>query len=120
MKHQRVALVTLIVGLFCSYTWYWSDGPHDADWWNIAGAVQTGFLLLVLGLVFRSPEVWAVVALLGTFKLMVIGCNTWFVLDPWPMKPGQALCSTRLNVPLGAIGLGLGVLLVAGIARGKP
>lgn len=118
MKHQRVALAMLVMGLACSYTWYWADGPHDADWWNIAGAVHTASLLMLIGLVFRSPEVWAVVGLLVAFKVMVIGCNVWYVLDPWPMKPGQALCSTRLNFPFAALGVGIGALLAARILRG--
>lgn len=119
MKHQRVALALLVVGLACSYTWYWADGPHDADWWNIAGAVQASFMLVIIGMVFRSPEVWAVVALLTAFKAMVIGCNVWYVLAPWPMQAGQALCSTRLNIPLGALGAGIGALLAAKILRGS-
>lgn len=114
-----MALALLVVGLFCSYTWYWTDGPHDATLWNIAGATQTAFLLVLIGIICRSPEVWCVVALLAMFKLMVIGCNAWWMVAPWPVKPGQALCSTKLNLPLGAIGLGLGALLAAGISRGR-
>lgn len=109
----------LCVGLVCSYVWYWFGAEHAADLWNIAGAVHTSFLLFIVGLVFRSPEVWAVVALLLGFKLMVIGCNAWYVLDPWPIGPGEAMCSARLNLPLGGLGLGLGALLVASIAGEK-
>jgi hypothetical protein len=119
MRHQRVALAMLIVGLFCSCAWYFVDGPHDADFWNIAGAAHTAFLLVIIGLVFRSWEVWAVVGILGAFKLMVIGCNAWWMAAPWPVKPGHGLCSTKLDLPLSAIGAAFGLLLAAKIARGN-
>lgn len=108
-----VALSLLVFGLACSYAYAWASPAISADVQNIAGALMTLGLLVLAGLAFGSVEVWSVVALLSLFKVMVIGCNTWYVLDPWPVKPGQPLCSTRLNLPLGVIGLALAAALAA-------
>ncbi len=119
MRHPRVALAMLVVGMFMSYIWHWVPEEFTAFAWNVSTSILVVYLLAQAGLVFSSTEVWTVVALLAAFKLMVIGCSTWYLFDPWPVEPGQALCSARLNMPLGSIGLGLGALLVASIAGEK-
>ena len=45
-------------------------------------------------------------------ELQVILCSAWFIFDPWPIDPGQAMCSAKLGFDLGA----LGVLIVAVLA----
>lgn len=119
MKHQRLALVLLVTGLLFSYAWYWAPDQYAGEAFSIVTSAHIIFVMGFIGFVFRSPEVLAVVALIILFKMMVIGCNVWFIVDPWPIQPGQAMCSARLNMPLGFVGLGLGVLLAARFAREK-
>lgn len=120
MKHPRLALALLLVGLVLSYGWHWVPDELVADVWNIATSALVVFLLSILAMTFHSPEVWLVVALLIVLKLMVIGCSLWYLVDPWPINPGDGMCAARLNVPVGALGLAVAALLAAYIAGGKP
>jgi len=45
-------------------------------------------------------------------ELQVMLCSVWFIFDPWPVEPGQAMCSARAGFDIGA----LGVLIVALLA----
>lgn len=119
MRHKAVALALLVAGMFLSYAWYLVPEAVAAQAWNVSQSALVIFCLGIIGLVFATPEVWAVAALLAIFKAAVIGCTVWYLVDPWPVLPGQATCSARLNMPLGFVGLALGVLLVARIAREK-
>jgi hypothetical protein len=118
-RHQKVALAVLAPGMLLSYCWYWAADADQPIAWNIVQAGLAVYLLAIIGLVFGSADVWAAAGLIAVFKLMVIGCSVWYLMAPWPIVPGQALCSARLNWPLGFVGLALGVLLTAKIARGK-
>jgi hypothetical protein len=120
MKHRNTALALLLVGMALSYGWQWAPEELMGTAWNITTSVLVILLLALLGLVLASPEIWLVAALLAVFKLVVITCDVWYAVAPWPVKPGQALCSARLNLPLGVVGLFLGVVLAAAIYRGKP
>ena len=121
MKHPRAALSLLGVGLFLSYCWQWVPAQHAGAAAIIAASALVIYLLTCFGLFFASYEVWLTVALIAAFKAIVIGCNVWFIADPWPVKPGQALCSARLNWPLGLVGLALGAALFLHLRKkGKP
>lgn len=119
MKHPKAALSMLLAGMLLSYCWYWVPPDHQGTAWNVATCALVIYLLTQLGLVFSSPEIWLVAALLASFKMMVIGCDLWYAIDPWPVRPGQALCSARFNAPLGVVGLSFGALLAAAIYRGE-
>ncbi len=113
MKHPSAAFVLLVVGLLLSYSWYWF--PADIQGWvqNISSALTALFLLVVIGMLFGSAEVWGVVALLSLFKATIVTCNVWWLISPWPIQPGKATCSAKFDMPLGIIGLTLGAILIA-------
>lgn len=113
MKHPRAALALLIVGLLLSYAWYWAPNEAQGHVQNVASNALILYLLACVALVFASPEVTAVVALLAVFKTVIIVCNVWWLAAPWPVMPGQATCSAKFDMPLGVVGLGLGTALLA-------
>ncbi len=117
LRHEKAALALLSVGMILSYAWFWVPREYAGFAWNITVCLFVLYLLAQIGLVFGSPEIWTVVALLGLFKMAVIGCDVWYMLDPWPAKPGDSLCSAKLNAPLGVIGLAGGGILAAAIYR---
>lgn len=112
MKHPRAALAVLLVGMVLSYAWHWAPEDMQGLAHNIASALLAVALLVVIALTYQSPEVLAAAGLICLFKAMVIGCSVWYWLDPWEIRPGQAMCSARLDAPLGAIGLGMGAVLL--------
>ena len=68
--------------------------------WNALGALAR--LALVLALVYpvTAPGMAAVVAWLAAEELQVIVCNTAFAFRPWPMAPGQEMCSAVLGTDI--------------------
>lgn len=119
MKHPRAALALLLPGMGLTYAWHWVPDELAGYAWNISASLLVVFLLAVIGIVFASVEVWAVCALLAMLKLMVVGCDVWYMVDPWPAKLGDDLCSARLNMPLGVVGLSLATLIGVTIYRGR-
>lgn len=119
MKHPRAAMALLLIGGLLSYCWYWVPAQYGGFAWNISTSALVILLLLLVGMLLDSVEVWAVVTLLAVFKATVIGCDVWYMVDPWPVRPGQALCSAYLNMPLGVIGLSVGTMLGLIIYRGR-
>jgi hypothetical protein len=93
--------------------------PEDARGfvWNITGALLLAGLLLIVATQARSTAVWLVVALLVGHALQVAGCSVAYLWEPWPIVPGDDLCSDGLSVPLGTLGL-VGVALLQGAHRG--
>lgn len=106
----------LLAGMFLSYAWQWVPDEMQGLVNNICAAVFALLLLLLAAMVFPSWEIRVVAGLLGVFKAMVVACDTWYIVAPWIVKPGQAMCSARFNMPLGIIGLVLGVILAGEFA----
>jgi hypothetical protein len=119
MKHRATAACTLAAGMAASYAYYSAPPEHAAFVWHVTQSFFIVYLLAVLAMVHKSWEMWAVCVVLAFFRFMIIGCSTWFFLDPWPVKPGDALCSSKLDAPLGVIGLIIAGLLAVGLSGGR-
>lgn len=119
MKHKATALAMLIAGCIASYGWQFLP-PHFAGAaWYITQSLWQVLLLALLAAIYRSAAVVLVCALLSVFSLMVAGCEAAFLVNPWPMNPGDELCSARLNYPLGLLGAVIALGLVLSIIREK-
>lgn len=100
-----VASLLLVFGAAHYVVWKLVSVPLQGHVYTATGALAMVVALVVIGLVFASPEVLLVVALLGGFALQVVVCNAWFIVSPWPTQPGSALCSSGLHFPVGLVGL---------------
>lgn len=117
MKHKTTALALLVAGLFAAYAW--QVLPDTRAVWQITQSLWQVGLLALLAALYRSWAVVAVCALLSCFALMVAGCELAYKLKPWPMNPGDELCSAGLNYPLGLLGAVIALVLVVAIIREK-
>jgi hypothetical protein len=95
----------LVAGTLHYTVWKWAPEALQGHVYTGTAAAKQAFLLFVIGLVFRSREVWLVVAVLAGFELQVVACNVWYLVRPWPTPPGSALCSSGLHFPIGLVGL---------------
>lgn len=104
------ALALLLLGLAWNNAWKWAPVEMQG---NVYTAGTGGFVALLLACIaWRSSlPVRAVCVLLAGFALQVFGCNVAFLVAPWPVQPGDELCSSRLHFPLGLTGLWLASLL---------
>lgn len=51
-------------------------------------------------------------------ELQVVLCSALYVMEPWPVEPGQGICSARIGLDLDAIGI-LVVAILAANATAK-
>ena len=103
----------LALGAWLFYGWAVVPVEHQAQVWNISGALAR---LVLLGAVIwrvRSRFVLLVGAWWAAEELMVAGCSAWFIVSPWVIRPGEAQCSALLQFDLGKVGLLSIVSLVA-------
>lgn len=105
----------LILGGALFYGWA-AFPEHAAFVWNISGSIAR--LVLLWSLIWGRGRWFLAVGLWWTAEeAMLIGCNALYILNPWPVKKGEAICSALLQYDLGTIGLLVVALLAWQLAR---
>lgn len=70
----------------------------------LGGAAMLALILIVLRLRYSVP-----LALVASWwaieELQVVICSILFAVAPWPVPTGQSLCSSRIDVDLGSVGI---------------
>ncbi len=112
-----MAVALLLVGGVAQFAWHHAPEQAQADVWNVSQAMLVLFLLAAFASAYRSVWTWSAAALLGSWQLLTVACSLAYLLRPWQVRPGEEQCSAALNVPFGAIGAWLLVLMIAGAAR---
>ena len=89
---------------------------------DLAGVASKGLgslaalvlLLLVYELAPIRTRLLSAVALVYAWaETQTVVCTAWWIFDaPWPVEPGQAMCSAKAGFDLGAVGL-LAVAILA-------
>jgi hypothetical protein len=109
------ALPLTLLGLFALRHYGYEAFPDviGARVWNIHGAIVMLVLLawVTLWMLYLSPAwgKWTVIfisiaAWWAVEELMVIGCNTWWILSPWLKPAGASACYPILHFDIGKIG----------------
>lgn len=102
--HAVPGLALILLGAALHYGWALAPAEHQAQAWNILGAVTRSALLLACVWRVRSLWVLSVAAWWLAEEVMVAGCSALFIAAPWPIGPGQAQCSALLMFDLGKVG----------------
>ncbi len=71
--------------------------------WNIGGAASKLILLALLSLLMWHPVVHTLAAWVAAEEIQAIGCTVAYIVNPWPMSPGDEKCSRALGLPLQAV-----------------
>ena len=89
------------------YAWRWVPAEHAGDASKALGAAAALVLLWLLS-GYRKPgdtlAFWAL-ALYATHEASAALCASWYIVAPWPIAVGQAMCSAKIGFDLGALGL---------------
>lgn len=112
-RYLNEAAAVLLVGGVAQYAWKHAPVDAQPDVWNTSQAMLVLLLLAMVANAYRTGWVWAAAALVGLWQGLVAGCSLWWLAAPWQVQPGGEQCSARFDLPLGAIGLWL-LLLLAG------
>ena len=87
------------------YGWNLAPPEHQAQVWNIAGALARLVMLTALVWRWRGLVTMLAGAWWAAEELMVIGCSALYIVRPWQVEPGQAQCSALIGYDLGTLGL---------------
>ena len=117
----RLALILLAACAALHYGWSLAPAQHQAQVWNILGAVaRIGLLWLA---VRGMPRVVVSVAAWWTIEeLAIAGCSALYIAKPWPVAAGQAQCSALLGMDLDKVGAAALVLVLVAVRsyRSRP
>jgi hypothetical protein len=116
-RYLTVAAGVLLVGGVAQYAWQHAAIDAQPDVWNVSQSMLVLVLLALLCNAYRSGWVWATAGLVAAWQAMTAGCSLMWLAAPWPMVAGQEQCSARFDLPLGAIGLWLLLLLAAAMSQ---
>lgn len=104
---MKAAAALIFVWFVAHYLWMWAPIQHQGAAFNIARSAASLVLVGMVALAIPSRLVLVPAAGIAAEEAQVIGCGTWWLIDPWVIKPGDELCSSGFGIPLGAIGLSL-------------
>lgn len=69
-------------------------------------ALGAAAILYLLAVVWEHTRAGAAIFLWWAWEeLQVLTCTAWFMVDPWPVAQGQAICSAKAGFDLGAAGV---------------
>lgn len=69
-------------------------------------ALGAAAILYLLAVVWEHTRAGAAIFLWWAWEeLQVLTCTAWFMVEPWPVAQGQAICSAKLGFDLGAVGI---------------
>lgn len=96
------------------WLWQWGLLPDAlrGHAYNISGAVFIMALLVTVGMLAKSTPIWIAAAVLIGHSAQVLGCSALFMWRPWPILPGDDLCSEGLAGPLAVLGVAITALAV--------
>lgn len=102
MAPKSLCSALLLVGAFRHYGW--ALAPAE-----VAGVVSKGLgaaaILSLLLLLKPSGLAAAVAAWFAFEELQVLICSALWIVEPWHVEEGQAMCSAYVGFDIGAISL---------------
>lgn len=112
MKHVALAVALLLLGVAHWLTYRSVSVELRGQVFNLTGHLLSTALIGWVAYVYRrSPSVVLVAALVGGWTALVAGCSGWWLIERWPRIPGGDLCSDRLELPLGLLGMAAALLV---------
>lgn len=105
-KHISVGVVLFMVCWIVHYGY--DHASHELRWhaWNMGGAFGRLLLLALVLIAWPGPATFAAAAWWAAEEVQVVGCGVAYALKPWPVAPGEDLCSSWVGVPpLALVGL---------------
>ena len=114
-SRSDLALLLLVICAMRHYGWDF----FPAELKGLASKGLGGIALLAMVVIVAAQNRDLCVKLVAAWwafeELQVVLCSFAYMAAPWPVEPGQALCSARLDIDMGAIGI-VAIAWIAGFA----
>lgn len=111
---QGANLAALLLAIGAARHYGWSLVPPESAGLaskGLGGAASLALLACILAL-RPSVPLAAVVAWYAWEDAQIVLCTVLYAVQPWPVGPGQPMCSARWGIDLGAVG----IVMVAALA----
>lgn len=118
MKYRGIAIALLLGCLFNTFAWQLAEPKLMGHVWSLSGSLLRLLLIGLVAVAFRSKWIALVALFMAGEELIVLGCTTAFLVNPWIPIPGES-CTARLNLPLGVLGAVLGLAILISLVRPK-
>jgi len=105
-----IALLFLMVGALRHFLWPHFPAEMQGMVSKGCGAAAIVFLLGFTAWRERGP-ILLVIAWWAWEELQTVLCSALYLQEPWEVPPGQGICSAKIGLDLGS----LGILIVAGL-----
>ena len=121
--HGALPLILLALFALRHYGYEAFPAAIAARVWNIHGAMVMLTLLAGVTAAWAPPSgtlrtvFVCTAAWWGVEELLVIGCNTWWILAPWAKPAGASACYPILHFDMGKIGALVAAVALAYIVR---
>lgn len=102
LNHKHLAALLLLIGTGRHYGWLMAGQGYSGVASKGLGAVAALCLLCIIVWQYRSRLVLAVAALYAFEELQTALCSFLYLVQPWPIAPGQSMCSARAGFDIGA------------------
>jgi predicted membrane metal-binding protein len=107
-----VGLALAFLAVAATRHYLWPHFPAEMQGMVSKGCGAAAILFLLGVCAWRSSRLLLlVIAYWAWEELQVVLCSGLYLVEPWEVQPGQGICSAKIGLDLGA----LGILIVAGL-----
>lgn len=103
MKPWAVGVAVLLAWWLGHHAYKAAPVAIEGHAWNVGGALSRMVLLALLVRAYPHPFVGVPADWLGAEELQAVGCTVAYIVNPWPMQPGDEKCSAALGLPLNVV-----------------
>ena len=115
-----LALTLILVGAYRHYAWAFVPPEMRGLASKALGAAAALVLLWIIAGLVKHAAVSLAAALWAFHETQVVVCTAWFAVEPWPVRVGEAMCSAKAGIDLGALGVMFVAFALRKVARYKP
>lgn len=104
LNRANLACLLLLLCAARHYGWLLAD-PQDIGVVSKAlGACAAIALIAVIWWGHRSLLITMVASWYAFEELQTVACSVMYLVNPWPIAPGESMCSARIGFDIGAVG----------------
>lgn len=99
--HQAIVAAAVLVAWWLGHHAYkLAPIAIEGHAWNIGGALSKLVFAALVALLVWHPVVHTLLAWVATEELQAVACTVAYIVNPWPMSPGDEKCSRALGAPI--------------------
>lgn len=101
-----LALAMIVIGIIRGYGWQFAS-PQLIGWASkgIGGLAMLSMIWIAYAFVHPSRIAAIAASVWSFYEIQVALCSFLYMYDPWPLPQNVPVCSSRVDLDLGAVGL---------------